>query len=638
MRDFRQRVGLVHELRQLRRSEEFADRGHHRLGVDQVVRHRRRHFLVHGHFFFDRPFHADQADAELVFQQFADGTHTAIAEVIDVVNRADILAQFQQVLDRRVKIVRIKRALIEAGRFLILKQLDVELEPAHAREIVLARIEEHALEQRRRRIQRRRIARAQLAVDFNQGFRRTGDRIAPQRLADHRAHVVALGEEYAQLDHARFQDLGNFVGRDFRVRFEQHFSGGGVDNVTCRPRAFEVADIHFDFADLRLLNFFQRRGADLAAGMRHFIARLRLDAVRQLHTQQVRRFFAGRIERPEQLLVADHEAVRGIESLQNVFAGTQAEGAQKNRTQEFALAVDAHIQNVLLVVFELNPRSAVGNDLSQKVRTVRGRLEEHARGAMQLADDDALSTIDDEGAVLRHQGNVAEENFLLLDVADGAVAGLVLIPDGEPHRDFQRRGVGHAALFAFRHVVLQLQSHRVAALVAEVGSIRVIRAALVAENFAGMKRVGNHRRSAALTSRAQVMQPFQVAALALPVADGEIHELQLRDVAEVGNRKHRLKHRLQPAVFALAGQFVHLQEAVVGALLHLDEVRDLDGGWNLGEIKTLAVDIVLCHAQELLLSGSLGLRTARNEGAKNGAKVLLAGGIHGKKTAAPART
>ena len=103
--DFRQRVRLIHELRELRRPEEFADRGHDRLGVDQVVWHGCRHFLVHGHFFFDCPFHADQADAELVFEQLAHRAYAAIAEVIDVVDRADILAQFEQVFDRRVKSV-----------------------------------------------------------------------------------------------------------------------------------------------------------------------------------------------------------------------------------------------------------------------------------------------------------------------------------------------------------------------------------------------------------------------------------------------------------------------------------------------------------------------------------------------------
>ena len=33
-------------------------------------------------------------------------------------------------------------------------------------------------------------------------------------------------------------------------------------------------------------------------------------------------------------------------------------------------------------------------------------------------------------------------------------------------------------------------------------------------------------------------------------------------------------------VVALAGQPVHLQEAFVRALLNLDQVRNLDGGWN----------------------------------------------------------
>ena len=41
VRDLGQRVGLVHELRQLRGAEELLQRGGDRLGVDQVVRHER---------------------------------------------------------------------------------------------------------------------------------------------------------------------------------------------------------------------------------------------------------------------------------------------------------------------------------------------------------------------------------------------------------------------------------------------------------------------------------------------------------------------------------------------------------------------------------------------------------------------
>src|SRR6202044_2449580 len=99
VRDLRQRIGLIHELRELAGAEELADRGHHRLGVHQVVRHGRRHFLVHRHLFFYGALHAHQTDAELVFEQFAHRAHAAIAQVIDIVYRADAFAQLEQVLD-----------------------------------------------------------------------------------------------------------------------------------------------------------------------------------------------------------------------------------------------------------------------------------------------------------------------------------------------------------------------------------------------------------------------------------------------------------------------------------------------------------------------------------------------------------
>src|SRR5690606_42038108 len=41
MGDFRERIGLVHELGQLRRPEELTHSGSSRLGVDQVLRHHR---------------------------------------------------------------------------------------------------------------------------------------------------------------------------------------------------------------------------------------------------------------------------------------------------------------------------------------------------------------------------------------------------------------------------------------------------------------------------------------------------------------------------------------------------------------------------------------------------------------------
>ncbi len=141
--DFTQRVGLVHELAELRRAEELADCRHNRLGVHQVVRHGRGHFLVHAHLFLDGALHADQADAELIFEQLAHRANAAVAEMVDVVDDADVFPQLEQILDRGNEIRRIQRAVIQRR---VQAHLDVELQAANTAEIVLARVEEHAAE------------------------------------------------------------------------------------------------------------------------------------------------------------------------------------------------------------------------------------------------------------------------------------------------------------------------------------------------------------------------------------------------------------------------------------------------------------------------------------------------------------
>src|SRR5207237_201521 len=103
--------------------------------------------------------------------------------------------------------------------------------------------------------------------------------------------------------------------------------------------------------------------------------------------------------------------------------------------------------------------------------------------------------------------------------------------------------------------------------------------------------------------------------------DGVIHELELRHVAEIRDREHRLEYGLQAGIVTLAGQAVHLQEAFIGALLHFDQVRDLDGRGDFREIKTVAEGVVIVlvrHAK--LLSTAVAVRpVARNPRAK---KVL----------------
>ena len=95
VRHFRQRVVLVHELRELRGTEELLHRGRDRLGVDQFLR-RQAIGLGQRQALLDRALDAHQADAEHVLGHFADRTHATVAEVVDVVDRAATVADLDQ--------------------------------------------------------------------------------------------------------------------------------------------------------------------------------------------------------------------------------------------------------------------------------------------------------------------------------------------------------------------------------------------------------------------------------------------------------------------------------------------------------------------------------------------------------------
>ena len=142
--DLRQRVGLVHELRELRGAEELAHGGGRRLGVDQVLRHDGVD-LDRGHALLDRALHAEQADAVLVLHQLADRADAAVAEMVDVVDLALAVAQVDQRLDHGEDVVLAQNAHGVRG---VEVEAHVHLDAADGREVVALGIEEQRLEHR----------------------------------------------------------------------------------------------------------------------------------------------------------------------------------------------------------------------------------------------------------------------------------------------------------------------------------------------------------------------------------------------------------------------------------------------------------------------------------------------------------
>src|SRR5207245_8977618 len=82
-----ERVRLLHELAELRPSEELLDRGHDPPDVEELLG-RRLLGLDDGHALANDPLHSEKADAELALNELADRANAAVTEVVDVVGGA----------------------------------------------------------------------------------------------------------------------------------------------------------------------------------------------------------------------------------------------------------------------------------------------------------------------------------------------------------------------------------------------------------------------------------------------------------------------------------------------------------------------------------------------------------------------
>src|SRR5439155_9079317 len=481
------------------------------------------------------------------------------AEVVDVIDAPGVLAQAEQIVDDDEEILRRHRLLRDRR---VEVELDVELEATDAGEVVLARVEEHALEQRLRRLQRRGIARPHAPVDLDDGLLERLRSVLANGVQQDVGDQVPLGEDHIDLLNVMLaQHLGE-IRREVLAGLEEDLAALDVDDVREEDRLLQCGEV--DLCG---------RLVALGQGIGHFLIELHAGEHRAHRaTAADRMTLLGLFLIEDALVERQLDAVprfrqahfdRRVELAKDLFVGGQTERPEEHGTEELALAVDANVEDVLLVVLELHPGAAVRDDLGQeRVRAFLG--EEDARRAMELRNDDALRAVDDERAVLGHQRDVAEEDFLFLGVAHVLHARIrILGVDEEAEGDLQRHAVGHAALLALLHRILHLQVHWIAADVADLDAVLVDHAALLAVDRLFMRMIGDDLRSAVRAGHAQVLEALERAALAFPVSDRELHEIERAGLAEIGKGEDAGEDRLQAGVFTLFRQKVHLQEALV---------------------------------------------------------------------------
>ncbi len=98
VRDLRQRVVLVHELRQLGASEEFLHGSLHRLDIDQRLRRNLLVRIMCRHALADHPLQPRQTDAVLVLQELSNRTDAAVPQVVNVIVVSDAIFQMHVIV------------------------------------------------------------------------------------------------------------------------------------------------------------------------------------------------------------------------------------------------------------------------------------------------------------------------------------------------------------------------------------------------------------------------------------------------------------------------------------------------------------------------------------------------------------
>ena len=490
--------------------------------------HQAVHFLQ-AHTLFDRTLHAHQPDTVLILKQLANRADATVAEVVDVVDLdrqmacvalvvsdfpiVDTVAQVDQVAYHFQNVF-----LGQGGDFKrqLQAQLVVQLEASDRREIVAFLVEEKTREKRIGAFQGRRITGAQATIDFDLGFFGRGNLVLQQGIAQEGPdkHVIDK-QDLKAVDPAlgQFFELGS---GQFFIALDDNFTGRFVNDIGRRDLAEDLF-----FGDLNKLDLFFFDLADRRLGK--FTVGLDQDlAIGVNHLDR------GPLA--EQKLGVDlfpidaigHEDFVGIVEVVQKFFGRIAESFQEHGRRQLAATVDPYEENIFMIKVEIEPGAPIRDHpgavkhLAARMRLALVMVEKDPGRTMQLTDDDTFCAIDDESTVLGHQWNFAEIDFLLLDVANRLHAGLLVdIPGDQPHLDLHRGGKRHASLVTFLDIV-----------------------------FRRTERV--------------------------------INILQGTGFTKIPDREYRAEYPLNADVLASGRRQIRLQETLIGILLDINKVRDID--------------------------------------------------------------
>ena len=428
MRDFGQRVRLVHELRELARAKELADRGGDRLAVDQVLR---REVVALGlaEAFTHGALNADEAGTELVFSQFADAADAAVAEVVNIINTIhrngtldavvvshdDIVLAVAQRDEQHHRIDDIFRGQRGSAGHIGLAEAGVDLHAADTGQIVRIGREEQAFKQGFDSFFGRRLTRAHHAVDRDAGGELISRFIKTQGLGN-----VSAVIEFVRVERLDFRDIGGTqllkqLLIDQGVGSSDLLTGFLIIDVLREHAVNQVIVRNGDFLDAGLVDQADVTGVHTLVARDNDLAILVDDVEAEGITLQTLRD-----ERQTGTFRGQREVIELEEAGKNLHRG-HTQSLQQNRPGHLAAAVNTEEENILRIELEVEPGAAVRNHSGREQQLAGGVslalviFKENARGAVQLGDDNSLRAVDDERALLGHERDLAHVDFILPD-------------------------------------------------------------------------------------------------------------------------------------------------------------------------------------------------------------------------------
>ncbi len=226
-----------------------------------------------------------------------------------------------------------------------------------------------------------------------------------------------------------------------------------IHDVRREDLADDFGLAHGNAADRSLGHLFQEGFVDLPALFDDQVSGRVPDVLRGLFAQK------GIVHGHEELVIFNKDRLDVIEIIEDEFRGIP-HGLQQDRHRHLAPAVDADVKQILGIEFQIQPGPTDGNHPGGIDELAAGQglslvvIEEDTGRAVELADDHPLRTVDDERPVLRHEGNFAEVDLLLLDIADLLLTrGRIDVENQQPDDDLQRRRITHPLLNALLDII-----------------------------------------------------------------------------------------------------------------------------------------------------------------------------------------